>query len=120
MDGRCGLLTGDGAFRATRPLDEVLGLKSPAGREAFTAATKVADMPLAGSLPGVGGEVPLAADKLSAAVLEPVADSPLSQCIGDFSEVYTLLFIIELSVGAMFMLLVAQMLVVGNLTVMLR
>lgn len=56
----------------------------------------------------------------TAAVLEPVADSPLSQCIGEFSGVYTLLFIIELSVGAMFMLLVAQMLVVGNLTVMLR
>ncbi|NLV58959.1 MAG: hypothetical protein GXY67_09320 [Clostridiales bacterium] len=56
----------------------------------------------------------------ASAVLEPVADSPLSQCIGEFSGVYTLLFIIELSVGAMFMLLVAQMLVVGNLTVMLR
>lgn len=56
----------------------------------------------------------------ASAVLEPVADSPLSQCIGEFSGVYTLLFIIELSVGAMFMLLVAQMLVVSNLTVMLR
>ncbi len=56
----------------------------------------------------------------AAAVLEPVADSPLSRCIGEFSGVYTLLFIIELSMGAMFMMLVAQMLVVGNLTVMLR
>ncbi len=56
----------------------------------------------------------------TAALLEPVADSPLAHCIGEFSGVYTLLFIIELSVGAMFVLLVAQMLVVGNLTVMLR
>lgn len=56
----------------------------------------------------------------TAAVLEPVADSPLSQCIGNFSGVYMLLFIIQLSVGAMFVLLIAQMLVVGNLTVMLR
>lgn len=56
----------------------------------------------------------------TAAVLEPVADSPLSRLIGDFSSVYSLLFIIQLSVGAMFLLLVAQMLVVGNLTVMLR
>ncbi len=56
----------------------------------------------------------------TAAVLEPVADSPLSECIGNFSGVYMLLFIIQLSVGAMFVLLVAQMLVVGNLTVMLR
>ncbi len=56
----------------------------------------------------------------AAALLEPVADSPLSSLIGDFSKVYSLLFIIQLSVGAMFVLLVAQMLVVGNLTVMLR
>lgn len=56
----------------------------------------------------------------TAAVLEPVAESPLSQCIGNFSGVYMLLFIIQLSVGAMFVLLITQMLVVGNLTVMLR
>jgi hypothetical protein len=31
-----------------------------------------------------------------------------------------LLFIIQLSISAMFLLLIAQMLVVGNLTVMLR
>lgn len=56
----------------------------------------------------------------TAAVLEPVSDSPLTRMIGEFSEVFMLLFIIQLSVGAMFLLLVAQMLVVGNLTVMLR
>ena len=38
----------------------------------------------------------------------------------DFSDVLMLLFVIQLSVGAMFVLLVAQMLAVGNLTVMLR
>ena len=37
-----------------------------------------------------------------------------------FSDTLMLLFVIQLSVGAMFLLLVAQMLVVGNLTVMLR
>lgn len=58
--------------------------------------------------------------RLTAAVLEPVADSPLCSCIGDFAEVYMMLFIIQLSVAAMFVLLVAQLLVVGNLTVMLR
>lgn len=55
-----------------------------------------------------------------AALLEPVAESRVSACIQEFSDVLMLLFVIQLSVGAMFLLLVAQMLVVGNLTVMLR
>ena len=56
----------------------------------------------------------------ASAVLQPVADSPLCRCIGEFGEVFSLLFIIELSVGAMFMLLCAEMLTVGTMTVMLR
>lgn len=55
-----------------------------------------------------------------AALLEPLSDSRVGACIQEFSDVLMLLFIIQLSVGAMFLLLVAQMLVVGNLTVMLR
>lgn len=58
--------------------------------------------------------------RASAALLEPVAEESISKCIQDFSDVLMLLFVIQLSVGAMFLLLVAQMLVVGNLTVMLR
>lgn len=55
-----------------------------------------------------------------AALLEPLSVGPFSACLQDFSDVLMLLFIIQLSAGAMFLLLVAQMLVVGNLTVMLR
>ena len=55
-----------------------------------------------------------------AAVLEPISDSPLCTCISDYAEVFSLLFIIQLSVGAMFLLLVAQLVMVGQLTVMLR
>lgn len=58
--------------------------------------------------------------RAAAALLEPLSDSRFSACLQDFSDVLMLLFIIQLSVGAMFLLLVAQMLVVGNLTVMLR
>lgn len=58
--------------------------------------------------------------RAASAALQPMADSPLSRCIGEFSEVFSLLFIIELSVGAMFMLLCAEMLTVGAMTVMLR
>ena len=55
-----------------------------------------------------------------AAVLEPMTDSPLCGCISEYSEVFSLLFIIQLSVGAMFLLLVAQLVMVGHFTVMLR
>ncbi|MBQ7520628.1 MAG: stage III sporulation protein AE, partial [Clostridia bacterium] len=58
--------------------------------------------------------------RASAALLEPLADEAAGKCIQDFSDILMLLFVIQLSVGAMFLLLVAQMLVVGNLTVMLR
>lgn len=58
--------------------------------------------------------------RAAAALLEPLSDSRFSACLHDFSDVLMLLFIVQLSVGAMFLLLVAQMLVVGNLTVMLR
>ena len=58
--------------------------------------------------------------RASAALLEPLSDVRASACMQDFSDVLMLLFVIQLSVGAMFLLLVAQMLAVGNLTVMLR
>ena len=55
-----------------------------------------------------------------AALLQPLGEDRIGRCMQDFSNILMLLFIIQLSVGAMFLLLVAQMLVVGNLTVMLR
>ena len=58
--------------------------------------------------------------RAGAALLEPLSDPRCGVCLQDFSDILMLLFVIQLSVGAMFLLLVAQMLVVGNLTVMLR
>lgn len=58
--------------------------------------------------------------RAASALLEPISDSPLSRSIGHYADVFSLLFIIQLSVGAMFLLLVAQLITVGNLTVMLR
>ncbi len=58
--------------------------------------------------------------RLCAALLQPVAESRIVACLYDFSNVLMLLFIIQMSISAMFLLLIAQMLVVGNLTVMLR
>lgn len=58
--------------------------------------------------------------RAAAALLEPLGDSPLCRAVGEYAEVFSLLFIIELSVGAMFLLLIAQVVGVGNATVMLR
>jgi len=58
--------------------------------------------------------------KLSAALLEPVADSEIVRAVGDFSRTIVLFLITMLCVCTMYFLLIVQMLLVGNLTVMLR
>ena len=55
-----------------------------------------------------------------AALLQPLAQERVAGTLHGFSDVLMLLFAIQLSVGAMFFLLVAQVLAVGNMTVMLR
>ena len=58
--------------------------------------------------------------KLSAALLEPVADADVVRAIGDFSGTVVLFFITMLCVGTLYFLLIVQLVLVGNLTVMLR
>lgn len=58
--------------------------------------------------------------RLCGAILQPAIDDRINRCIQDFSDVLMLLFILQLSVSAMFILLIAQILAVGNMTVMLR
>ncbi len=58
--------------------------------------------------------------RASAALLEPVSNGPLCRAIGSYADVFQLLFVIQLSVGAMFLLLTAQLITVANWTVMLR
>ena len=58
--------------------------------------------------------------KLSAALLEPVADEEIVRAIGDFARTNVLFLITMLCVGTMYFLLIVQLLLVGNLTVMLR
>lgn len=58
--------------------------------------------------------------RLASALMQPVADGPLSRCIHDFSRVLMLLFIIQLCTAAMFLLLIAQLVAVSGMTMMLR
>ena len=67
-----------------------------------------------------GGEGFSADDVLTAALLEPIADGDIVCAIGDFSRTVVLFFITMLCVGTMYFLLIVQVLLVGNLTVLLR
>jgi hypothetical protein len=67
-DGRVGLLTGDGAIRSERPLDELFGVHSEAGLEAFRQPSKSAE------LPEFGGE-PLGIDLLEPGLTLAGADA---------------------------------------------
>ena len=58
--------------------------------------------------------------KLCAALLEPVAYQEIVAAIGDFSRTIVLFFVTMLCVATMYFLLIVQVLLVGNLTVMLR
>lgn len=58
--------------------------------------------------------------RLSAALMQPVADGEIADCIHDFSKVLMLLFIIQLCTAAMFLMLIAQLIAVSSMTVMLR
>lgn len=71
VDGRCGLLDGDGHVRQQRPLDDVLGVRSPSGLESLQAASPVVDVELAGVLEGVAKSVPLRVEKFQTRVFEP-------------------------------------------------
>lgn len=58
--------------------------------------------------------------QFTAAVMQPIADGPLANCIYDFSRVLMLLFIIQLCTAAMFLLLIGQLIAVSGITMMLR
>lgn len=58
--------------------------------------------------------------KLAAALLQPLSDGELVDCIHDFSQVLMLLFVIQFCSAAMFLLLIGQIVGVSGMTMMLR
>lgn len=58
--------------------------------------------------------------RLAAALMQPVCEGPLADCIHDFGRVLMLLFILQLCAAAMFLLLIAQLIAVSGMTMMLR
>ncbi len=89
-------------------------VKNALGVTGLMAMAFVAIAPMAQTLGGV------LIYRASAALLEPVAETRAADMAQSFSDVLMLLFLIQLAVAAMFLLLAAQMLAMGNLTVMMR
>lgn len=58
--------------------------------------------------------------KLAAALMQPISDGPLTSCIHDFGRILMLLFVIQLCAAAMFLMLIAQLIGVSNMTFMMR
>lgn len=58
--------------------------------------------------------------KIAAALIEPVSDKRLSECMDSVSSTVTMLFVVVLSVGAMFFIAVSLILGAGNVSVMMR
>ena len=58
--------------------------------------------------------------RLAAALMQPVSDGPLANCIHDFGRILMLLFVIQLCAAAMFLMLIAQLIGVSSMTFMMR
>lgn len=58
--------------------------------------------------------------RAAAALLELLSGGPLCRAVSGYADVFSLLFVIQLSVGTMFFLLTAQLILTANWTVMLR
>ena len=135
FSGRTVLWSGALSFLADHPIKLITGVSQVGGMFSDTVDTLVgcsllvknalgvfALLVLLGALltPLMQALASVLVFKVCAALLEPVADERLVACVGDLADVLMALFSALLCVGAMFFLLVAQVLVVGNMTVMLR
>ena len=113
-------------------LDEALGV---GGLFADTVDTLVGSGMLVQSALGVTGLIVIASRavlplcqtlaaamlyKLASALMQPVSDGSLAGCIHDFAKVLMLLFVLQLSAAAMYLMLIAQLIAVSGFTMMLR
>ncbi|HUS80518.1 MAG TPA: beta-galactosidase, partial [Armatimonadota bacterium] len=71
VDGRAGMLTGEGRIRDSRPLDELLGIASPAGADAFRLPSSRVTTTIAGEVAGAATNQALDAGAGEFEVIEP-------------------------------------------------
>jgi len=83
VDGRAGLLTGDGAIRESRALDELLGVTAPAGREGFAEPSVAGALTVDGGLAGVAADLPLTLEAFEAQVLDPGLQATTGEALAE-------------------------------------
>ena len=83
VDGRAGLLTGDGVIRQTRALDEILGVEGVAGIEGFKQASVTAEVAIEGSLRGLVASQALQLEVFEVEVLEPGLKTTTGQALAE-------------------------------------
>lgn len=71
VDGRAGLLTGDGLIRTKRPMDDLLGIQSQAGLNALKQRPAKITTTVEGNLTGTSQTMPLRVEEIPLVVLEP-------------------------------------------------
>ncbi len=99
-NGRAGLLTGEGKIRDQRALDEVLGVHSPAGIEAFKAVSANVRVTVDGVIEGVAAQVPLSLEAFDIAVLEPSLAAAGGTALGSAEDDTPVLIVNRLGEGA--------------------
>ena len=85
VDGRAAVLTGDGAVRDTRPLDELLGVSSQGGPDGFIAAGQSGEAALEGTLASLNGEIALSVEPFATQLLEPALSAAAGQALGELN-----------------------------------
>ncbi len=81
VDGRAGLLSGQGRIRDSRPLDDLLGISSQAGMEAVLAESKTGDTALNGAI----GDVALDLDGVHFRALESGLTTTSGTALGEIA-----------------------------------
>ncbi|MGD9495721.1 MAG: beta-galactosidase trimerization domain-containing protein, partial [Armatimonadota bacterium] len=79
VDGRAGLLSGQGRIRESRALDELLGVTAEAGLDGLTRPALAADVALRGSI----GDRTIDTPEFAVMVLEPQARLTIATALGD-------------------------------------
>jgi hypothetical protein len=83
VDGRAGMLTGDGRIRDDRPLDDLLGIESAAGPEAIATPSVNVTGSVAGEVTGVGDTQALDMGEGDFEVLEPGISVTTGQALAE-------------------------------------
>lgn len=83
VDGRCGVADGNGRLRSERALEDVLGVRAPAGLQCMAAPSPVVEARVSASLEGPAVAVELTIERLEGRVLESATVATTARSLVD-------------------------------------